>query len=205
MKKIITLAICVITLFAVTSCGKNSGQQASIENQITNSEVYSFVTDGDYAATYYIVDFNNDCVFSFYADENDDTCFALPIEEGDLSSGLRGSISDGYSMIPFTMRYKEEKKTDRVIMTFEDAYDVELVATNLDEALAIKESKKIVELSLPEASEETDDGDVYTADGQVCHRDRIVGKEDRVDAIIKDIELGSGETISYAWCSSHQG
>lgn len=197
MKKIITLAICAMMIFTLASCGLDSGQQISPEQQTANSGVHSYVTEGDYAATYYIVDLDKGCVFSFYADESDDTCFVLPIEEGDLNNGLIGSISDGYSMIPFTMHYKEKNNPDRVVMTMEDAYEVELVAADLDKSLAIKESKNIVELSLPEDSEETAEKDVYTSEGQISHRDRIVGKEDRIDAVIKDIEMGSGEKISY--------
>lgn len=197
MKKFIALVICIIMIFTLVSCGMNTKSQTSSKTRSEDSNIYSFMTEGDYAATYYIVDYDKNCVFSFYADESDDTCFVLPIDEGDLNSGLKGNISDGYSMIPFTMHYKEENKMDRVIMTFEDAYEIELIASDIDEALAIKEGKTIVDISAPEDSGKTEEGEVYTAEGQVCHRDRIVGKEDRIDAVIRDIEMGSGEVISY--------
>lgn len=136
------------------------------------------MTDGDSAPAYYLVDFDAKCIYLFYADESDDTCYVLPIEEGNLNSGLKGNISDGYSMIPFTMRFKEENRTDRVIMTMEDAYDVELVAADFEKALAIKESKTIVELGQEDKSGEDDEREIYTAEGQISHRDRIVGKEE---------------------------
>ena len=79
-------------LFILASCG-NPETKIPTGEQAANSGVYSYVTEGDYAKTYYVVDFDKYCVFSFYADENDDNCFELPIEEGDLKSGLRGSIS----------------------------------------------------------------------------------------------------------------
>lgn len=197
MKKVITLVICIMLLFTLCSCGTNKDELKTSDAQAENSEIFAFVTEGEGIATYYIVDFEKKCVFMFYADEIDDTCFVLPIEEGDLNSGLKGSLSDGYSMIPFTMRYKEDNMTDRVIMTMEDAYEVELVASDLEKAIEIKKNKTIVEIGLPEDSEEIDESDLYTAEGQINHRDRIVGKEKRIDAVIKDMEMGSGETISY--------
>lgn len=190
MKKAITLLMGAILLLALAACGTNSGAQAS-------TEVQAFVTEGDVGVTYYVVDPDEHCVFMFYADESDDSCFALPIEEGDLSSGLKGNISDGYSMVPFTMHYKEENQTDRVVVAFEDAYEMELVAADLEKALAVKAGKTISEVSPTDESGETYEGDVYTADGQIVHRDRITDKENRIDAVIGDIEMGSGETISY--------
>lgn len=205
MEKLVTLVLCVILSFTLASCGKNTEAQISSEAltetseelSIDNSEVYAYMTVGDSILTYYVVDFDNKCIFMFYADENDDTCFVLPIEEGDLNNGLKGSISDGYSAIPFTMHYKDENVTDIVVMTIEDAYDVELTEADVKEALRIKETKTIAENDTLEESCEMSAEDIYSADGQVCHRDRIVGKEDRIVAVIEDIEMGAGETISY--------
>lgn len=205
MKKFITLILCGIMLFTLASCGKNTEAEISSETltekseelSTDNSKLYAYMTDGDSGLTYYLVDFENKCIFMFYADEDNDTCFALPIEEGNLKTGINGSVSDGYSAIPFTMHCKDENQTDRVILTMEDAYDIELVETDIEEALKIKESKTIISLDTPEESGEMVVGDIYTADGQIAHRDRIVGKEDRIIAVIEDIEIGSGETISY--------
>lgn len=199
MKKIFITAISVTMLLTLAGCSVNTEIQTTAETQITDSGIYSFKTEGeedDYTA-YYIVDYNEERVFLFYADESADTCFALPIEEGDLNSGLTGNFSDGYSMLPFTMRYEDENQTDRVILTMVDAYDITLVETDLEEALAIRDTKTDVELVSQEASEEINEEDAYTEDGQVCHRDRIVGQDNRIDAIIRDVERGSGTIISF--------
>lgn len=205
MKKLIALFIFGILSFTLASCGINTEMQispeslteASEELSIEDSKVYAYMTDGDSILTYYVVDIESKCIFMFYADEDNDTCFALPIEDGNLKSGLKGSISDGYSMIPFTMQFKDEEQTDRVIMTIEDAYDIELIEADIEEAQKIKETKTIATFDMPDESNEPAMEDIYTADGQVGHRDRIVGKEDRITAVIEDIEKGSGETISY--------
>lgn len=200
MKKVVTSVISVAMLLSLASCSVNTEIQTTTETetQVEDSGLYSFKTEGDDENTqYYIVDYNEECLYLFYADENADMCFELPIEEGALNSGLTGNFSDGYSMLPFTMRYADENHTDRVILTMVDAYDIALVETDLDEALAIKETKTVVELESQEASEEISEDDAYTADGQVCHRDRIVGQDNRIDAIIRDVERGSGTVISF--------
>lgn len=197
MKKIIKSAACVIMVIILACFAANPKPQTLAGISTDSSQVYAYRAGADDGGTYYVVDFDSKCVFMFNDSESDDTCFALPIEEGNLNSGLKGSISDGYSAVPFTMYCKEENQTDCVIINFEDAYEIELAAVNPDEALAIKDSKTIVEISLPEESGMTEDGDVFTSEGQVCHRDRIVGREDRIEAVIKDVEMGSGEVISY--------
>lgn len=205
MKRVMTLILCITMFWAMTACGtnteanleSNSEPQTMVEPQATIPEVYAFTTEEGDFASYYVIDFEQGYIYMFHADEYDDSCFALPIEAGNLEDGLTASISDGYSMVPFTMHYKDANQTERVVMTIEGAYEVELVATSLEEALMVKEGKTIVELNVPEDSEELDAEEVYTAEGQIGHRSRITDKEERIEAVIKDIEMGSGETISY--------
>lgn len=201
--KLVCLLTLAALLFTMSPLCSYINVNAAAVTYSTNKEdtinegktgVYAYKMD-DMNVTYYIIDLDEGYVYFFVDMKEDDTCYKLPIESGDLNQSLNTIYNDGSLEMMFTFRFKEKNKPESVLLRVDDAFDYELTPADLNEVLKIKETKNIQE-SVISAEDDEDDKEIMSEDGQVRHRKRIIGDDKRIDAIIEDMKLGSGEKVT---------
>lgn len=132
-------------------------ESSSIENSISystnnfdsaklgNSGIFSYKTSGGSYSNYYIVDFDDGFVYYFSYGNGNSTCDRLKIESGDLNSGVLYTYHDGSSIWSECIHFKYKNQPDHLIYEDSDGFEYDYYATDLDEALEIRDSMEIID------------------------------------------------------------
>lgn len=107
-----------------------------------NSGVYSYVKDGSYQI-YYIIDFDNGYVYYFCHGNGNETCDRLKIDSGDLNSVLIITYHDGDDVWSEGLHFKWKNQPEHLIMQDNDGFEYDFYTTNLEDALALRDTKTI--------------------------------------------------------------
>jgi len=112
-----------------------------------DSGVYSYIktTKNDYDI-YYIIDFNENYVYYFTDGEmGSATCDRLKITSGNLNSLLIITYNDGNTSWQEGLHFKYKNQPDHLIVEDGNHYEYDFYPTDLNSALSIRDSKRIVD------------------------------------------------------------
>ena len=110
-----------------------------------NTGVFSYRSRGGTYYIYYIIDFDEGYVYRFIDGNGDATCDRLKIESGDLNSVLIVTYHDGGDTWSNGLHFKWKNMPDQLVMQDNDGFEYEFVTTNLDDALALRNKKTIID------------------------------------------------------------
>lgn len=113
--------------------------------KLGNSGIFSYKTNGGTYCNYYIVDFDDGFVYYFSYGNGNNTCDRLKIESGDLNNGVLYTYHDGSYTWSECLYFKYKNQPDHLIYEDSNGFEYDYYATDLDEALKIRDSMEIVD------------------------------------------------------------
>lgn len=110
-----------------------------------DSGIYSYKNRGGSYDIYYIVDFDSGYVYNFCDGNGSATCEKVKIDSGTLNDVLIITYHDGGAVWSYGLRFRWKSQPDHLIVQDEDGYEWDYYTTDLENALQLKSSKKIIE------------------------------------------------------------
>lgn len=110
-----------------------------------NSGVFAYKRDTGNYYIYWIVNFDEGCAYTFIYGNGDGTCDRVQIDDGDLNSYITVTYHDGDSSWQYGLCFKWARQPDRLIQSEEDGTQYEFIATDLNDALKIRDGLEIVD------------------------------------------------------------
>lgn len=108
-----------------------------------NTGIFSYVDNGNSYDIYWIIDFDEGYVY-YFTDGNGETfCDRLEIESGDLNTYVKITYHDAGTQWSYKLHFKYENHPETLIMVDQNGFDWKYSTTDLDDALAIRDTKKI--------------------------------------------------------------
>jgi len=128
-----------------TSVSYSTNDSKTVRNG--NSGVYAYKRYGNREYDmYYIIDFDQGYVYYFTEGTiGSETCDRLRITSGDLNSVLIITYHDGESVWQEGLHFKYKNHPERLILEDNDHFEYEYNTTNLNDALRIRDQKRIVD------------------------------------------------------------
>jgi hypothetical protein len=109
-----------------------------------NTGVFAYAKSATYT-NYYIIDFDEGYVYFFSEGNGSETCDRMKIDSGDLNSGVTYTYHDAGDTWEEYLHFKWKNQPDTLIMVDSSGYEVQYRTTNLEEALEIRDNKKIID------------------------------------------------------------
>jgi ABC-type glycerol-3-phosphate transport system substrate-binding protein len=110
-----------------------------------NSGVFSYKQSGTNYDVYWIIDFDEGYAYYFtYGNENG-TCERVQIESGTLNEYIVVTYHDGGDTWQYGLSFKRKNQPDRLIQQDTNGGEYEFSATNLKDALEIRDTMTIVD------------------------------------------------------------
>lgn len=112
-----------------------------------NSGVFVYKLKGPNYDRYWIIDFDEGCAYTFNYGNGDGTCARVQIDDGDgdLNSYITVTYHDGDDSWQYGLCFKRIRQPDRLIQSEEDGTQYEFIATDLNDALKIRNGLEIVD------------------------------------------------------------
>lgn len=110
-----------------------------------NSGVFSYKRKGTNYDFYWIIDFDEGCAYWFTYGNGNESCDRVQIDEGDLNSFITVTYHDGDSTWQYGLCFKRVRQPDRLIQSELDGTQYEFTATDLNDALKIRDGMEIVD------------------------------------------------------------
>lgn len=110
-----------------------------------NTGVYSYKSRGGSYDIYYVIDFDEGFVYRFCEGNSDSTCDRNKIESGDLNSVLIITYHDGGTEWSYGLCFNWRRAPDHLILQDEDGFKYDFYPTDLDNALALRANKTIID------------------------------------------------------------
>lgn len=125
-----------------SSVSYSTNTKATVKNG--NSGVYSYKSIGGTYSIYWIIDFDEGYVYYFPYGNGNGICDRVKIDYGDLNSYVKITYHDGSSVWSETLHFKYKNQPDHLIMQDHNGFEYDYYTTDLNAALKIKNSMKIV-------------------------------------------------------------
>ena len=110
-----------------------------------NTGVFSYRDMGSSYDIYWIIDFDEGYVY-YFTDGNGDTfCDRLRIDSGTLNTAVTITYHDGGDIWSYKLHFKYVNQPTTLIMVDQNGFDWVYYTTNLNNALAIRDTKKIID------------------------------------------------------------
>jgi len=109
-----------------------------------NTGVFAYANTRTYT-NYYIIDFDEGYVYFFSEGNGSETCDRIKIDSGDLNSGVTITYHDGSESWEEYYHFKWKNQPDTLVMADSIGWETEYRTTNLEEALKIRDTKKIID------------------------------------------------------------
>lgn len=119
----------------------SSNDKATYKNG--NTGIYSYKSMGGLYSIYYIIDFDDGYVYYFLDDEEESWCDRVKTVSGDLNSVLIITYHDGDDVWSYGLHFKWKNQPDHLVVQDNDGFEYDYYPTNLEAALAIRDSKTI--------------------------------------------------------------
>ncbi len=107
--------------------------------------VFSYKNRGGTYSIYYIIDFDDGYVYYFTDGNGEETCDRLKIDSGDLNNVLIVTYHDGDDSWSNGLHFKWRNQPDHLILEDDDHFEYDFYSTNLNDALRIRDKKRIVD------------------------------------------------------------
>lgn len=108
-----------------------------------NTGVFSYKSMNLQYDIYWIIDFDEGYVYYFTEGNGESSCDRLKIESGDLNSYIVITYHDGDTQWSYKLHFKYVNSPETLIMVDDDGFDYTYSATDLDDALSLKDTKTI--------------------------------------------------------------
>lgn len=108
-----------------------------------NTGVFSYVDRGGSYDIYWIIDFDEGYVYYFTEGNGESSCDRLKIDSGDLNSAVTITYHDSGMEWSYKLHFKYVDHPETLIMNDQNGFDYEYTTTDLDDALALRNTKKI--------------------------------------------------------------
>lgn len=108
-----------------------------------NTGVYAYKNRGGSYELYYIIDFDEGYVYHFSDGNGEETCDRVKIDSGDLNSVVIITYHDGGNVWQNGLHFKWVRQPDPLILQDNDGFEWDYYPTDLENALAIRQSKTI--------------------------------------------------------------
>lgn len=105
--------------------------------------IYSYIMDGPQYDIYYIIDFDEGCVYYFSEGNGYTEADRLKIDTGTLNDNVVITYHDIDAVWSYKLHFESEENPEHLIMIDNDGFEIDFYATNLDEALKLKNKKEI--------------------------------------------------------------
>lgn len=110
-----------------------------------NSGIYSYKSIGGTYDIYWVIDFDEGYVYFFTDGDGNEICDRVKIDSGDLNSGVIITYHDGDSTWQEALHFKWANQPDHLVAVDADYFDYDYYTTDLTDALAIRDSRRIVD------------------------------------------------------------
>ena len=112
-----------------------------------NSGKYAYVSKNKFYSLYYIIDFDNNCIYNFtYGNGEDNICFSTKIKSGDLNNGIKVEYKDKENEWLKAVHFKYVNQPYTLVLIDNDGFDWEYSATSIDDALKLLKDREVHEL-----------------------------------------------------------
>lgn len=108
-----------------------------------NSGVFAYKSKSGTYDIYWIIDFDEGYVYWFTDGNGDSTCDKVKIESGTLNDAVIITYHDGGSEWSYKLHFKYVDHPETLIMIDQNGFDYKYSPTDLDDALAIRNTKTI--------------------------------------------------------------
>lgn len=108
-----------------------------------NSGVFSYRDDGSSYDIYWIIDFDEGYVYYFTDGNGESSCDRLKIDSGTLNDKVTITYHDGGDTWSYSLHFKYVDHPETLIMVDQNGFEWKYSTTDLDDALAIRATKKI--------------------------------------------------------------
>lgn len=105
--------------------------------------VYAYKRRGDNYDQYYIIDFDEGCVYYFNFGQGDEQCDRVKIESGNLNDGLVITYHDGGDEWSYGLRFNYKNNPDKMIMQDNNGEEYDYIPTGLADALEIRDKLEV--------------------------------------------------------------
>ena len=111
-----------------------------------NSGVFAYKLNGSNYDRYWIINFDEGCAY-YYIYPGNSSCERVQIDDGngDLNSYITVTYHDGDDFWQYGLCFKRARQPDRLIQSEEDGTQYEFTATDLNDALKIRDGLEIVD------------------------------------------------------------
>lgn len=110
-----------------------------------NSGVFAYRSRGGTYYRYWIIDFKEGYVYYFTDGNGESTCDRLKIDNGDLNEGILITYHAGGDTWQNALHFKWARQPDHLILEDNDHFEYDFYATDLDEALTVRDTKTITD------------------------------------------------------------
>ncbi len=108
-----------------------------------NTGVFSYRDRGSSYDIYWIIDFDEGYVYNFTDGNGESFCDRLKIESGTLNDKITITYHDGGDTWSYKLHFKYANQPETLIMVDQNGFDWKYSTTDLDDALALRATKKI--------------------------------------------------------------
>ena len=108
-----------------------------------NTGVFSYKDQGNSYDIYWIIDFDEGYVYYFIDGNGDSFCDRLKIDSGTLNDAVTITYHDGNDVWSYALHFKYVNHPENLIMVDQNGFDYKYSTTDLNDALAIKNTKTI--------------------------------------------------------------
>ncbi len=110
-----------------------------------NSGIFSYKRSGKNYDTYWIIDFDEGCAYWFTYGNGNGTCDRVQIDFGNLNEYIVVTYHDGSNVWRYGLSFKWKNQPSRLIEQHTDGEKLEFIATDLNDAMKIRDSMTIVD------------------------------------------------------------
>ena len=108
-----------------------------------NTGVFSYRDKGGSYDIYWIIDFDEGYVYYFTDGNGESFCDRLKMESGTLNDAITITYHDGGDTWSYKLHFKYVDHPETLIMVDQNGFDWEYSTTDLDDALALRDTKNI--------------------------------------------------------------
>ena len=120
----------------------STNDKSTVENG--NSGVYAYKSRGGSYDNYYVIDFDEGYVY-YFTDGNGNDGDRIKIESGDLNDVVIITYHDGEDEWSEGLHFKWKNRPDHLIMQDHNGFEYDFYSTNLNDALALRNSKNFTD------------------------------------------------------------
>lgn len=110
-----------------------------------NTGIFAYKRNGTNYDFYWIIDFDEGCAYWFTYGNNSSICERVQIDEGDLNTLITVTYHDGDSTWQYGLCFKRVRQPDHLIQSEANGTQYEFIATDLEEALKLRDDMEIVD------------------------------------------------------------